>query len=141
MKRNYVSGGKNGASMNSQNAKEGAAAVRKKRLAFPVKIGEYVTLRTDLLLRSAYWIGKPEERPLSRWAGSEGRVVSLNIADEEVNIKGIGWTPLGDLLDPQEISWEEDEYDPILDDDLDVVNGEDDEVFDDDDDDIIFEED
>lgn len=116
----------------AKNAKEGPAAVRKKRLAFPVKIGDHVTLRTDLLLRSAVWIGKPEERPLSPWAGSEGRVVSLNISDEEVNVKGIGWTPLGDLLDASDISWEDDDIIVDLDDPI---------LEDDDDDDIIFEED
>lgn len=112
---------------------DGPAAAKKKRLAFPVKIGEHVTLRPDLLLRSAYWIGKPEKRPFSRWAGGEGRVVSLNIADEEVNVKGIGWTSLGDLLDASEISWEDDDIIVDLGDDDDPILEEDDE--------IIFEED
>lgn len=101
-----------------------------KRVAFPVKIGEHVTLRTDLLLRTALWTGKPESLPMSPMAGSEGRVVSLNISDREVYVKGIGWTPLGDLIDPNEISWEDD----------DIIEDVDDPILEDDDDDIIFED-
>lgn len=104
--------------------------VNAKRLAFPVKIGEHVTLRTDLLLRTALWAGKPENLPASAMAGSEGRVISLNVSDREVYVKGIGWTPLGDLIDPNEISWEDD----------DIIEDEDDPVLEDDDD-IVFEED
>lgn len=111
-----------------------------KRKGFPYRIGEYVTIKTDLPVRTALWIGDGE-RPLSKLAGLEAKITAINASDGEVQLGKHGWCPIGDLQSTDDISWDDDD-DPVLDDEDEVLVDddeilEDDEIIEDDDDEIL----
>lgn len=100
---------------------KGVRARVEARRNFPFKIGEHVQLKDDLPLRTALWAGTGE-LPLSPMAGKEGRILSMNVSDAEVQVKGVGWCEVADLFDPSEVAWEEDE---MLDDEGEILDDED----------------
>lgn len=93
------------------------------------RIGQVVQLKPDLLRRTAHRADPKRPRGKSPVAGYEARIVAMNPSDGEVEMKGIGWQPIRDLIDWSEVEWED-----IIDDDDEVLEDDDDEIIEDDDD-------